>query len=83
MPLSNLKVTTVFGDRVLEGDETLGEIYKRNLQDKRDTKAPVVEPVPKKIEKPKARKPRAKKVAANDEALIKANKTDLTKRNIK
>ena len=92
MPLGDLKTITQFGDKEINGDDLNHEIYKmyeqKGNKPEANTANPptlgrqeVAEPTPE--PKPKARKPRAKKAKADDAALIKANKTDLNKRNLK
>lgn len=78
MPLGYLKTTTFYGDEEINSDDQNRLDYTNNQQG--IEKKPLVEPLPKLGKQPKAKKPVYK--ATDDKALLKANKTDLTKKNL-
>ena len=77
-PLGNLKTTTFYGDREINSDDLNRLDYGKNQQSVKAT--PIVEPLKKVGQQPKAKKPVYK--ATDDEALLKANRKDLNKKNI-
>ena len=79
MPLGYLKTETFYGDEVINSDDLNRKDYHKNQQSVKAT--PIVEPLKKVGQQPKANKPVYKKT--DDEALLKANKKDLTNKNIK
>ena len=78
-PLGHLTTETYYGDEVINSDDLNRKDYHKNQQGVEKT--PLVKPLPKLGQQPKAKKPVYKET--DDKALLKANKKDLTNKNIK
>lgn len=78
MPLGNLKVDTIVGDKTIDGDTWNQEYYQRNNQ-KPEVKTGGIQP-PTNTKTPVKTKRQAK--PTDDAALIKANKKDLNNKNL-